>query len=399
MWGMRVLGIETSCDETAAAVVEDGKKLLSNVVASSVDLHAAFGGVVPEIAARSHLEVIIPVIDQALLGAFVPNAKNEKRRMKSAADHASYSLLHTSQSDDLWSSIDAIAVTQGPGLIGSLLIGILTARTLAIAKQKPLYAINHLEAHVYAAFLTSASKPLLLQGLSLQQKQPEFPLLALIVSGGHTQLVLFKSHKQYRMLGQTTDDAVGEAYDKVAKMLGLPYPGGPSIDKAANKGDSFTFDFPKAKFDVTDVTGLTYHTNAYPFSFSGLKTAVLRAAQQVSGHDYTLPSTQLPEALTEAQKVNLAASFQRVAVETLVDALKLAEQEFSPKTVVIAGGVAANAELRKQASDQLFTPVIIPDIKLCTDNAAMVATLCYYQSKFSNPSSPYSLEVEPSLKM
>lgn len=353
---MKILGIETSCDETAAAVVEDGQKLLSNVVASSVDLHTAYGGVVPEIAARSHLEVITPVIEQALNTAKVS-----------------------------WEDIDAIAVTQGPGLIGSLLIGVLTARTLAIAKQKPLYGINHVMAHPFATFLTSTPLP----GYELPLKQPQFPLLALIVSGGHSQLVLFSSPLKYKLLGQTTDDAVGEAYDKVAKMLGLPYPGGPSIDKAAHKGDPTSIKLPKAKLD-----------NPYNFSFSGLKTAVLRAAQALAGQDYTFPSSGLPEVLSEAQKADIAASFQTTAVQTLIDALKKAEQEFKPRSVVIAGGVAANKELRKQASAQLPIPVIYPDIKLCTDNGAMIAALGYFQAKGgAKPANPYSLEVEPGLKM
>ncbi len=352
---MRVLGIETSCDETAAAVVEDGCNLLSSVIASSVDLHAAYGGVVPEIAARSHLEVIIPVIEEALKSA---------------------------ETD--WDHIDAIAVTQGPGLIGSLLIGVLTARTLAIAKNKPLYAINHVQAHVFATFLTKTSLP----GYELPVKQPGFPLLSLIVSGGHTQLVLFKNHSDYKLLGQTTDDAAGEAFDKVAKMLGLPYPGGPSIDKAAGSGDPQAIKLPKAKLE-----------NPYDFSFSGLKTAVLRAAQAMSGHDYTFPSAMLPEALSAAQKADIAASFQDTAVKTLLDKLDSADIKYSPSSIVIVGGVAANHELRRQASRYLSTPVIYPDIKLCTDNAAMVATLGYYQSLSSKPSDPYSLEVNPGLSM
>lgn len=353
---MIVLGIETSCDETAAAVVKDGRVLLSNVVASSVDLHKKYGGVVPEIAARSHLEVITPVIDEALAVAKVD-----------------------------WDNIDAIAVTQGPGLIGSLLIGVLTARTLAIAKNKPLYAVNHVQAHVFAAFLTKTPLP----GYSLPAKQPDFPLLALIVSGGHTQLVLFKNHFNYKMLGQTTDDAVGEAYDKVAKMLGLPYPGGPSVDKAAKNGNPSAIKLPIAKLD-----------NKYDFSFSGLKTAVLRAAQELSGHDYTFPSQKLPEILNRAQKADIAASFQDIAVKTLVLKLEAAAHQYKPKNIVIAGGVAANHELRKQASDLLATPVIYPDIKLCTDNAAMIAALGYYQAKSGQkPADPYSLEASPGLKM
>lgn len=356
---MKILGIETSCDETAAAVVEDGYKLLSNVVASSVDLHAAYGGVVPEIAARSHLEVITPVIEKALRAAKTN-----------------------------WDDIDAIAVTHGPGLIGSLLIGVLTARTLAIAKNKPLYAINHVQAHVFAVFLTKKAKSSELKAISLNNRQPKFPILALIVSGGHTQLILFKNHSNYKLLGQTTDDAVGEVYDKVAKMLGLPYPGGPSIEKAANSGDPLAIKLPKAKLE-----------NSYDFSFSGLKTAVLRAAQELSGNDYTFPSTKLPQALSNGQKANIAASFQYTAIQTLLDKLEAATQQYKPKSIVIAGGVAANQALRKQALERLTTPVIYPDIKLCTDNAAMVATLGYYQSLNSKPCDPYSLEVIPSLSM
>jgi N6-L-threonylcarbamoyladenine synthase len=368
---MRILGIETSCDETAAAVVEDGHKLLSNVVASSVNLHAAYGGVVPEIAARSHIESILPVIDQALTDAFEPKVKSQKLKA------------------DPWDQIDAIAVTQGPGLIGSLLIGVLTARTLAIAKNKPLYAINHVQAHIYAIFLTEKAKSSKLKAISLSNKQPKFPILALIVSGGHTQLALFKSHTSYKLLGQTTDDAVGEAYDKVAKMLGLPYPGGPSIEKAAKKGNPKAIKLPYAKLE-----------NPYDFSFSGLKTAVLRAAQSASGYDYTFPSSGLPDALTQAQKVDIAASFQHTAVQTLVDSLKKAYEQYQPASVVIAGGVAANLELRKQASAQLSIPVIYPDIKLCTDNAAMVAALGYFQAKNDQkPASPYTLEVRPDLSM
>lgn len=351
---MKILGIETSCDETAAAVVEDGYKMLSNVVASSVDLHKIYGGVVPEIAARSHIESILPVIDEALI---------------------------TAQTD--WENVDAIAVTQGPGLLGSLLIGVLTARTLGIAKNKPLYAINHVQAHTYGCFITQTP----LKNYSLQKK-PDFPLLSLIISGGHTQLVLYKNHFDYKLLGQTQDDAVGEAFDKVAKILGLPYPGGPSISKAAEKGNPEAFKLPKAKME-----------NKYDFSFSGLKTAVLRLAQEQSGHDYTFPSTGLPEALKAKQKADIAASFQKVAIETLMDKLKIAIREFRPKSVVIAGGVAANQEVRSQA-DSLTNPVIYPDIKLCTDNAAMIASLGFFTASTKRPpTDPYSLEPDPSLSM
>jgi N6-L-threonylcarbamoyladenine synthase len=348
---MTVLGIESSCDETGAAIVKDSR-LLSNVVASSLDLHIPFGGVVPEIAARSHIEVIIPVIEQALKEA--------------KAD---------------WEGVDAIAVTQGPGLLGSLLIGVLTARTLAIAKQKPLYAVNHVEAHVYAAFL--------------EDKKPEFPLLALIVSGGHSQLVLFRDHFDYQVLGRTGDDAVGEAFDKVAKILGLPYPGGPSIAQAAKQGNPEAVRLPIAKTE-----------NKYDFSFSGLKTAVLRAAQDLSGNTYDFPSSGLPEALSEAQKADVAASFQQTAIKTLVGHLEAAEKQFKPRSIVIAGGVAANQALR-EAVDIAFPArpersrrVIYPDFKLCTDNAAMVAALGSFMTSHKRPAAdPYSLEPTPGLKM
>jgi N6-L-threonylcarbamoyladenine synthase len=352
---MRILGIETSCDETAAAVVEDGSKMLSNVVASSVELHKAYGGVVPEIAARSHLEVITPVIEAA--------------QQQSGLD---------------WKDIDAIAVTQGPGLGGSLLIGVLTAKTLALALNKPLYAINHVEAHTYAAFITHSELP----GYDLAAVTPTLPLLALIVSGGHSHLVFMQGHGKYKVLGRTLDDAVGEAFDKVAKMLGLPYPGGPSIAGAAKAGDEQAFNFPKAKM-----------AGIYDFSFSGLKTAVLRAAQATAGQDFTFPSSRLPEALTAAQKANLSASFQRVALETLLDNLARAEQAYQPSTIIICGGVAANQKLRQMAKNRLLTPVILPDIKLCTDNAAMVAACAFYKSISQKPDDPYSLDADPSLTM
>lgn len=352
---MKILGIETSCDETAASVVEDGRSLLSNVVASSMNLHAQYGGVVPEIAARSHIEAIIPVIRQSLADA-----------------------------DCTWDDIDGIAVTYGAGLGGSLLVGVMTARTLAIAYNKPLYGINHVAAHVYANFLTETT----LRGFTMRSNQPEFPMLALIVSGGHSQLVMFRDHFDYILLGQTQDDAIGEAFDKVAKILGLPYPGGPSIAKAAEKGDALAFPLPKAKMDK------------YDFSFSGPKTAVLRLAQAQIGESYDFPSTKLPERLSEAQKVDIAASFQRVAVETIVDKAKLAYEEFSPQSVVIAGGVASSTELRRQLSAALPLPIEYPDAKLCTDNGAMVACLgCFKVCLNQSPTDPYALGIEPNLSM
>ncbi len=381
---MRILGIESSADETSAAIVEDGKILLSNVIASSLDLHTAFGGIVPEIAARSHIESIIPVIDQALREAF--DAKSQRPKAKSNTKKLSALSIKPSA---YWDQIDAVAVTYGPGLLGSLLIGVLTARTLAIAKNKPLYAINHVEAHVYANFLTEKANSSQLKAYSLSNKQPKFPILALIVSGGHSQLVLFKNHFDYKVLGQTSDDAVGEAFDKVAKMLGLPYPGGPSVAEAAKNGNPQSVKLPNAKLD-----------SPYNFSFSGLKTAVLRAAQKLAGKDYTLPSSQLPTLLTTAQKNNLAASFQNTAIQTLVKATLCAYQEFKPKSVVIAGGVAASQELRRQLSASLPIKIEYADIKLCTDNAAMIATLGYYQASHGRPTAdPYSLEADSGLQM
>lgn len=353
---MKILGIETSCDETAAAVVEDGKKLLSNVVASSMDLHAKYGGVVPEIAARSHIEAINPVIEQAL-----------------------------TEAKCTWGDIDGIAVTYGAGLGGCLLVGVLAARTASIIHKKPLYACNHVEGHVYANFLTATTLP----GYTMPSKQPDFPLLALIVSGGHTQLVLFKNHFDYILLGRTGDDAIGEAFDKVAKIIGLPYPGGPSVAKAALNGDPVKYHFPKAKLD-----------KPYDFSFSGLKTAVLRTAQKEIGEDHTFISKNVPDRLSGTQKADFAASFQRLAVETVVDKTEKAFEEFSPKSVVIAGGVAASGELRRQLSERLPLPIQYPDMKLCTDNGAMIATLGCFKMKLNQPTAdPYSLDIQPNLSM
>ncbi|HSX23742.1 MAG TPA: tRNA (adenosine(37)-N6)-threonylcarbamoyltransferase complex transferase subunit TsaD [Candidatus Saccharimonadales bacterium] len=353
---MRVLGIETSCDETAAGVVADGKKLLSNSVFSSMELHKVYGGVVPEIAARSHIETIIPVIEQAL-----------------------------QQAKCTWDDIDGVAVTYGAGLGGCLLVGVMTARTLAITKNKPLHAINHVEAHAYANFLTKTSLP----DYALPKKQPEFPMLGLIVSGGHSQLVLWRNHFDYTLLGQTHDDAIGEAFDKVAKMLGLPYPGGPSVEKFSKRGDPFAFNFPKAKMP-----------GKYDYSFSGPKTAVLRAAQQQIGEGHAFPSHKLSGRLSEAQKADIAASFQRVAVETVVDKTILAYEEFKPKSVVIGGGVASSPELRRQLAERLPMDISYTDRKLCTDNGAMVATLgCYKAMLGQSAADAYSLEIAPNLSM
>ena len=261
----------------------------------------------------------------------------------------------------------------------------MTARTLAITKNKPLYAVNHVEGHIYVNFITETSLP----GYSLPATQPEFPILGLIVSGGHSQLVLWRDHFDYTLLGQTQDDAIGEAYDKVAKMLGLPYPGGPSVEKLAATGNPQAYNFPKSKM-----------ANKYDYSFSGPKTAVLRAAQATIGESHDFPSFKVAERLSDAQKADIAASFQLTAVETVVDKTLLAYEEFQPRTVLIGGGVAASPELRKQLADRLPIDITYTDRKLCTDNGAMIATLSYFHASLNQPKAdPYSLEIAPNLSM
>lgn len=364
---MKVLGIETSCDETAAAVVElnsptEGAILHSNEVLSSMDLHKAYGGVVPEIAARSHMEAIIPVIESAL-----------------------------STAGCTWGDIDAIGVTYGAGLGGSLLVGVQTAKTLATLKQKPLYAINHVEGHIYANFIVGTSPKLqnMQAPYALRQSTPSLPMLGLIVSGGHTQLVIWKDHFNYTLLGRTRDDAIGEAFDKVAKIIGLPYPGGPSIAKRALLGDDTKYRLPKAKLDTP-----------YEFSFSGLKTAVLRLAQEIIGEDHTFASKNVAERLSDAQKSDIAASFQRIAIQTVVDKCVLAFKEYKPKSVVIGGGVASSQELRKQLAERLPVDIAYTDPRLCTDNGAMIASLGCYSALLGQPTAdPMTLDIKPNLSM
>jgi N6-L-threonylcarbamoyladenine synthase len=484
-----VLGIETSCDETACGIVEIDERqnctLLANVVFSSMDLHKVYGGVVPEIAARSHIESIIPVIEQALAEAFTHyplpithelaiNDEQLSSNGKMLNDNSMKKAKGKKENTlNPWDLIDAISVTYGAGLGGSLLVGVMTARTLAIAKNKPLYAINHVEAHVYANFLTETrgskvesrkskeAEParstldvrrstntwqLGEQTYVLPASAPQFPLLALIVSGGHTQLVLFRDHFDYTLLGRTRDDAIGEAFDKVAKIIGLPYPGGPSVAKAALSGDATKYSLPKSRLEGESEGLASLRLNSpatnpqppaptknYDFSFSGLKTAVLRLAQQEIGEDFTFPSFDIASRLSERQKADIAASFQRVAIETVVDKAILAVEEFQPKSVVIAGGVAASQELRKQlevalrkitdelsindeqlssngkmlndnptkkAKGKMANHFISTDIKLCTDNGAMIATLGAFKALHNQPTAdPHSLNIQPNLSM
>ena len=334
---MKILGIETSCDETAAAVVEDGVRILSNVVVSQIDIFAEYGGVIPEIAARSHLEAMMPVVNRALKDASCT-----------------------------WDDIDAIAVTHAPGLLGSLLIGTLTARTLAILHNKPLYAVHHLKSHIYANWLE-------------REKFPEFPILALVVSGGHTQILSMQKHNDFKIIGTTFDDAVGECFDKIAKILGLPYPGGPSIAKAAANGDPNKYRFPHPKVD------------GYNFSFSGLKTAVLRAVQKELGLPISHPSHDLKNHLSKKQIADFAASFQKTAIDILKETLEKAEIEYPAKSIVLAGGVSANTELRNALKNAYF-----PEVRFSGDNGAMVAAACYFEIQDGKqPTNPYELNIYP----
>lgn len=348
---MLILGIETSCDETAAAVVENGSHILSNVVVSQIDIFAEYGGVIPEVAARNHLEVIMPVIKKALTDA-----------------------------NKTWSDIDAIAVTHTPGLLGSLLIGTLTARTLAILHQKPLYAVHHLKSHIYANWLEANSS-------STSQSQPNlpvFPLLSLVISGGHTQILKMDAHNHFEIIGTTRDDAVGECFDKVAKILGLPYPGGPAIAHAALTGDRTKYRFPRPKVDGLD------------FSFSGLKTAVLRTVQSELGLPISHPSYDLKNHLTPTQIADFAASFEQTAVDYLLDKLQAA-QKLHPntKSFVIAGGVSANSLLRETATAR-FNSIYFPAPKFSGDNGAMVAAAAFFEIQSGvAPTDPYKLNILP----
>jgi N6-L-threonylcarbamoyladenine synthase len=343
----RILAIETSCDETAAAIVENGQFILSNIIASQVELHARYGGVFPEVASRAHIEAIVPVIEQAMREAHLG-----------------------------FGDLDALAVTHGPGLAGSLLVGVNTAKGLALGRDLPFLGINHLEAHIYAHWLEAEEKE---QQDPKNQKgaagELEFPLLALIVSGGHTELILMKEHGQYQRLGGTLDDAAGEAFDKVGRLLGLPYPGGPSIQEAAQDGNPKAFRFPRAWLD-----------NSYDFSFSGLKTAVLRVVESYSD----LPGGRLLS--------DLAASFQLAVVDVLSAKATQAAEEFHATALLLCGGVSANESLRTITMERASVPVYYPPPVLCTDNAAMVGA-CAYRRFIAGERAAWDLDVIPSLRL
>ncbi len=376
---MKILAIESSCDETAAAVVEDGVRVLSNVVVSQVDVFAEYGGVIPEVAARSHLEVILPVVKKAMSEAGLTK-----------------------------DGIDCIAVTYAPGLLGSLLIGTLTARMLAILWQKPLYAVHHLKSHIYANWLSE------------EAERPEFPLIALVVSGGHTQIIYMSVHNRFEIVGMTRDDAVGECFDKVAKVLGLPYPGGPSISKIAlssraiasnSRISSLSSAAAPSQVSLVDSAvsfaslGKNYilpHPNVegLDFSFSGLKTAVLRAVQAELGVPISTPSFELAGKLSEQQKADFAAAFQETACEILVEKLKMAVEQYPEvKSVVVAGGVSANEVLRRKVTrlgEKLGIRVFFPELRFAGDNAAMVGAAAYYEVMTGvEPTDPYKLNIAP----
>ncbi len=328
---MRILGIETSCDETAAAVVADGREVLSSVVSSQVDLHAAFGGVVPEIAGRAHVELLTPVVGRALLEAGIEGPE-----------------------------VDAVAATVGPGLIGSLLVGVSAAKALALVWDVPFVGVNHLEAHLYAAFL--------------EEPELEMPLLVLIASGAHTLVVSMEGHGRYRLLGSTIDDAAGEAFDKVARFLGLGYPGGPAIDRLAMEGDPSAVDFPRGLRD-----------RGYDFSFSGLKTSVIT---YVRDHP-------------DADRADIAASFQQAVVDVLVAKARRAALDTGASSLCIGGGVAANSLLRQRVAELCAEEglrAVIPSPDMCTDNAAMVASAAWWRLRSDGPT-PLEVGAAPNLRV
>ena len=317
---MLLLGIDTSCDDTSASVVENGRTILSNVISSQSDIHAKYGGIVPELASRRHIEMIVPVVDEALKQAGI-----------SFAD------------------LSAVAVCHGPGLIGSLLIGCSFAKAFCYSRNIPLVAVNHLEGHLFSVFLENTA--------------PEFPFLSLIVSGGHTSLYLTEDYGRYNELGRTRDDAAGEAYDKVSKLLGLGYPGGPLIDRLAENGDPGAIDFPRA-----------YLPESYDFSFSGLKTAVL----QFLKHHALLEEPPPPASVLMH---DIAASFQAAVVDVLVRKTEWAVKKKWIRRVTLSGGVSANSGLRRKMQEmgrEKGVEIFIPSVSLCTDNAAMIAAAGHY---------------------
>lgn len=350
----KILAIETSCDETAAAVIENGYHIRSNVVASQIDIHRRYGGVFPEVASRQHILAINPVIQDAL-----------------------------TQAQDSWAQLDAIAVTRGPGLVGSLLVGVNTAKGLALSLGLQLIGVNHLEGHIYANWLDTAGKG--------KAPRIKFPVLALIVSGGHTELVLVNGHGQYEILGRTIDDAAGEAFDKVARIMGIGFPGGPAIQEAAQGGNPAAYDFPRARLG-----------DSFDFSFSGLKTAVLRVVQKYTNTDRLLSPAkaagpaQLP--LRSMPIADIAASFQMAVVDVLVSKTIAAAEKHNVTEIHLAGGVSANGLLRDTITAQANRPVRVPPLYLCTDNAAMIGAAAYWRWQAKDMAG-WDLDVKANLRL
>jgi tRNA N6-adenosine threonylcarbamoyltransferase len=394
---MLILGIESSCDETGASIVRDGRYLLSNVVASQAEIHNRYGGVVPEVASRQQLTTIIPVLETAL-------------------DQAACG----------WENIDAVAATYGPGLAGSLLVGLTVGKAIALAHDLPFLGVNHLEAHMYANWLRGptegASQAMDEADWEYQEGDPIFPLLCLVISGAHSELVLVRSHGQYELLGRTRDDAAGEAFDKVARILGLSYPGGPAIQKAAQQVEEELRQQGKSATQALNAYRLprAWLRGTYDFSFSGLKTAVLHLAEGAAG-DHNPQRARPPDsdgtpgkqvsqytrlgvqaALRGGANVELlAASFQEAVVDVLAVKTRLAAQEYHVKQVVLAGGVAANVSLRTRLEREL-RPLNIrlkyPSIEFCTDNAAMIASAAFFHL-LRGEQHDFSLDVEPGLSL
>jgi N6-L-threonylcarbamoyladenine synthase len=349
----RILAVETSCDETSVAVVDNGRRIVSNVVASQVALHAQTQGIVPEVAARAHLRWMIPVLEEARAQAGIND----------------------------WSELEAVAVTEGPGLAGSLLVGITMAKTLAWAHELPLVPVNHLEGHIYAAWLLDPGEQ--------EKPAPEFPVVALVVSGGHTFLVHMEDHLTYRLLGQTVDDAAGEAFDKVGRLLGLPYPGGPAIMKAAAAAQSRDRVFPRAWLGET-----------FDFSFSGLKTAARREVARELGTDVNTMSSDA-QPLPEPAVAELAYGFQESVVDVLTAKTLRAAEETSARTIIVGGGVAANSVLRgriEARAEERGISVVVPRPGLCTDNAAMIGAAGYFRAR-AGARAGGDLAAKPSLKL
>jgi N6-L-threonylcarbamoyladenine synthase len=385
---MLVLGIESSCDETGAALVRDGRYLLSNVVASQIEIHNRYGGVVPEVASRQQLAAIIPVIETAM-----------------------------EQAACSWDDIDAVAATYGPGLAGSLLVGLTVGKTLSLARNLPFLGVNHLEAHIYANWLRDGDAPVVQSETdgdwSYRKGDPIFPLICLVISGAHSELVLVRNHGQYELLGRTRDDAAGEAFDKVARILGLGYPGGPAIQKAAQKVEE-ELQQQKKPLNVARAAyrlPRAWLRSTYDFSFSGLKTAMLHLAEGATEDPRTTGEGRQVSQYTRmgaqaAQKgaanvALLASSFQEAIVDVLAVKTRLAAQEYHVKQVVLAGGVAANASLRARLEQELL-PLRIrlsyPPIDFCTDNAAMIASAAFFHL-YRGEQHGLDLDVDPGLSL